>query len=187
MCRPHIIWRVFTISDVVLITFCLLRFSANDLSVQPEFHGGYLAFTLPDSARVLHLKKLSGAGITHVRLLPTFQFAGVDDQKENWRNVDTSVLESFPPDSDKQQALITAIQNFDGYSWACNLVLWGVPKGSYASNPNGPTRAIEFRKMVQETSSDVLVKSSKYEASSGCFVVPRRTTAVFVEPRKSKL
>jgi hypothetical protein len=38
---------VFTISDVVLITFCLLRFSANDLSVQPEFHGGYLAFTLP--------------------------------------------------------------------------------------------------------------------------------------------
>jgi hypothetical protein len=110
---------------------------------------------LKDSARVLHLKKLSGAGITHVRLLPTFQFVGVDDQKENWRNVgkiynvlsseywlhyilpscsllymlfyiisdltillDTSVLESFPPDSDKQQALITAIQNFDGYSWA---------------------------------------------------------------------
>jgi hypothetical protein len=30
-----------------------------------------------------------------------------------------------------------------------NPVLWGVPKGSYASNPNGPTRAIEFRKMVQ--------------------------------------
>lgn len=30
-----------------------------------------------------------------------------------------------------------------------NPVLWGVPKGSYASNPNGPSRTIEFRKMVQ--------------------------------------
>jgi len=28
-----------------------------------------------------------------------------------------SVLESFPPDSDEQQALITAIQNIDGYNW----------------------------------------------------------------------
>jgi hypothetical protein len=30
-----------------------------------------------------------------------------------------------------------------------NPVLWGVPKGSYASNPNGPCRIIEFRKMIQ--------------------------------------
>jgi len=28
--------------------------------------------------------------------------------------IDTSILESFPPDSDQQQALITAIQNFTG-------------------------------------------------------------------------
>lgn len=42
---------------------------------------------LKDSAGVLHLKRLSSAGITHVHLLPTFQFAGVDDQKENWRFV----------------------------------------------------------------------------------------------------
>jgi hypothetical protein len=40
---------------------------------------------------------------------------------------------------------------------------------------------------IQEISSDDLVTSSKYEASSGCFVIPRRTTAVFVEPRKSKI
>lgn len=30
-----------------------------------------------------------------------------------------------------------------------NPVLWGVPKGSYASNPSGPCRTFEFRKMVQ--------------------------------------
>jgi pullulanase/glycogen debranching enzyme len=34
-----------------------------------------------------HLRKASSAGIIHVHLLPIFQFAGVDDQKENWRNV----------------------------------------------------------------------------------------------------
>ena len=30
-----------------------------------------------------------------------------------------------------------------------NPVLWGVPKGSYASNPDGPSRIIEYRQMVQ--------------------------------------
>lgn len=44
---------------------------------------GYLL--LKDSAGMLHLKKLSNAGLTHVHLLPTFQFAGVDDEKENWK------------------------------------------------------------------------------------------------------
>ena len=33
--------------------------------------------------------------------------------------------------------------------WRYNPVLWGVPKGSYASNPSGSCRTIEFRKMVQ--------------------------------------
>ncbi|XP_017409401.1 pullulanase 1, chloroplastic isoform X3 [Vigna angularis] len=136
-------------TDISIYEMHIRDFSATDLSVQPAFRGGYLAFTLQDSAGVLHLKRLSSAGITHVHLLPTFQFAGVDDQKENWRFVDTSILESFPPDSDQQQALITAIQNFDGYNWGYNPVLWGVPKGSYSSNPNGPYRTIEFRKMVK--------------------------------------
>ncbi|XP_035548009.1 pullulanase 1, chloroplastic isoform X3 [Juglans regia] len=122
---------------------------ANDHTVPPEFRGCYLAFTLQGSSGVLHLKKLSDAGITHVHLLPTFQFAGVDDEKENWKCVDTKILEQLPPDSDEQQALITAIQNDDGYNWGYNPVLWGVPKGSYASNPNGPCRIIEFRKMIQ--------------------------------------
>ncbi|KAF7820192.1 pullulanase 1, chloroplastic [Senna tora] len=140
---------VHSFSDISIYEMHIRDFSANDLSVHPELRGGYLAFTMRDSAGVLHLKKLSSAGITHVHLLPSFQFAEVDDQKENWRYVDTSTLEGLPPDSDQQQALITAIQDYDGYNWGYNPVLWGVPKGSYASNPNGPHRIIEFRKMVQ--------------------------------------
>lgn len=38
---------------------------------------------------------------------------------------------------------------------------------------------------VQVNSKDPIVRESKYDASSGCFNVPAKTTAVFVEPRKT--
>lgn len=38
---------------------------------------------------------------------------------------------------------------FHSYLNSYNPVLWGVPKGSYASNPSGSSRIIEFRQMVQ--------------------------------------
>ena len=41
---------------------------------------------LKDSAGVCHLKKLSDAGITHIHLLPTFQFGDVADEKEKWKS-----------------------------------------------------------------------------------------------------
>ena len=46
---------------------------------------------MKDSAGVHHLKKLSDAGITHVHLLPTFQFADVDDEKEKWQSVGKNI------------------------------------------------------------------------------------------------
>uniref|UniRef100_A0A0A9DQ95 Zpu1 n=1 Tax=Arundo donax TaxID=35708 RepID=A0A0A9DQ95_ARUDO len=36
---------------------------------------------------------------------------------------------------------------------------------------------------VQVNSSDALVRESAYQAATGRFTVPRRTAAVFVEPR----
>ncbi|XP_062091962.1 pullulanase 1, chloroplastic [Humulus lupulus] len=140
---------ILSFSDTSIYELHVRDFSASDLTVNDKFRGGYLAFTLQDSAGVRHLKKLSDAGLTHVHLLPTFQFADVDDEKEKWKSVDTEILEKFSPDSAEQQALITTIQNSDGYNWGYNPVLWGVPKGSYASNPNGSCRIIEFRKMVK--------------------------------------
>ncbi|KAL8166583.1 hypothetical protein V2J09_008082 [Rumex salicifolius] len=135
-------------SDITLYELHIRDFSANDPTVHPDFRGNYLAFT-QDSAGVNHLKKLSDAGLTHVHLLPSFQFAGVDDVKENWKYVDPELLKSAPPDSAEQQAQISAIKDEDPYNWGYNPVLWGVPKGSYATNPNGPLRTLEFRKMVQ--------------------------------------
>ncbi|VAI70930.1 unnamed protein product [Triticum turgidum subsp. durum] len=96
-----------------------------------------------------HLRKLSDAGLTHVHLLPSFHFAGVDDIKSNWKFVDECKLATFPPGSDMQQEAVVAIQEEDPYNWGYNPVLWGVPKGSYASDPDGPSRIIEYRQMVQ--------------------------------------
>ncbi|GFP94261.1 pullulanase 1 chloroplastic [Phtheirospermum japonicum] len=141
--------KLLSFSDISIYELHVRDFSATDNTVPSDFRGGFLAFTSPDSDGVRHLKKLSSAGITHVHLLPTFQFAGVHDEKGIWQNVDFQMLESFPPDSEEQQAYIAAIQNADAYNWGYNPVLWGVPKGSYASNPNGLCRIIEFRKMVQ--------------------------------------
>ncbi|KAG5397542.1 hypothetical protein IGI04_019356 [Brassica rapa subsp. trilocularis] len=87
---------------------------------------------------VKHLQNLADAGLTHLHLLPTYQFGDVDDDKENWKYIDTSVLEGLPPDSAEAQARITEIKNDDGFNWGYNHVLWGVPKGSYASDPTGP-------------------------------------------------
>ncbi|XP_072957340.1 pullulanase 1, chloroplastic isoform X2 [Typha angustifolia] len=140
---------LLSFSDISIYELHIRDFSASDSTVDPNFKGGYLAFTSQDSAGIHHLKKMSNAGLTHVHLLPTFHFGGVDDNKDNWKYLDEVAMAKLPPDSDKQQAEITAIQDEDGYNWGYNPVLWGIPKGSYASNPNGPARILEFRKMIQ--------------------------------------
>ncbi|XP_031484442.1 pullulanase 1, chloroplastic isoform X2 [Nymphaea colorata] len=136
-------------SDISIYELHIRDFSANDKTVNLDLRGGYLAFTLQDSAGFLHLNRLSKAGLTHIHLLPSFHFAGVDDNKKKWKHLDEERLASLPPDSELQQAHVVAIQEEDGYNWGYNPVLWGVPKGSYASNPDGPLRTLEFRKMVQ--------------------------------------
>lgn len=40
---------------------------------------------MQDSAGIRHLRRLTDAGLTHVHLLPSFQFGGVDDIKSNWK------------------------------------------------------------------------------------------------------
>ncbi|KAG0524993.1 hypothetical protein BDA96_06G017200 [Sorghum bicolor] len=141
--------KLDSFSDISIYELHIRDFSAHDSTADCHFRGGFCAFTCQDSAGIEHLKKLSDAGLTHVHLLPSFQFGGVDDIKNNWKCVDEAELSKLPPGSDLQQAAIVAIQEDDPYNWGYNPVLWGVPKGSYASNPDGPSRIIEYRQMVQ--------------------------------------
>eukprot|EP00252_Welwitschia_mirabilis_P015406 TRINITY_DN3386_c0_g2_i1.p1 TRINITY_DN3386_c0_g2~~TRINITY_DN3386_c0_g2_i1.p1 ORF type:complete len:1084 (+),score=223.69 TRINITY_DN3386_c0_g2_i1:71-3253(+) len=138
-----------TFTDISIYELHIRDFSMGDKSVDPSLQGTYLAFTLSDSAGVCHLKKLAQSGLTHLHLLPSFQFASVDDRKENWMTIDEKKLMAEAPDSEVQQAEVTKIQDEDAYNWGYDPVVWGVPKGSYSTEPNGPTRILEFRKMVQ--------------------------------------
>lgn len=98
-----------------------------DFSISPnsgmKYKGKYLAFTekgtiSPDGLKtgVDHLKEL---GITHIHLQPVFDFATVDDSKD------------------------------DGYNWGYDPYYYNVPEGSYSTDPSNETRIREFKKLVK--------------------------------------
>ncbi len=101
-----------------------------DFSVSPNSgmknKGKFLAFTergtkntAGESTGIDHLKEL---GITHVHLLPSFDFASVDETK---------------PKDNK-------------YNWGYDPLNYNVPEGSYSTDPYNPvTRIKEFKQMVQ--------------------------------------
>ncbi|MHB9055308.1 MAG: type I pullulanase [Paludibacteraceae bacterium] len=101
-----------------------------DFSMSPNSgiknKGKFLAFTekgtkntAGQSTGIDHLKEL---GITHVHLLPSFDFASIDETKLNENK----------------------------YNWGYDPQNYNVPEGSYSTNPANPvTRIKEFKQMVQ--------------------------------------
>lgn len=67
-----------------------------------------------------HLKEL---GITHIHLLPTFDYANGDERQD--------------------------ADHYNWYNWGYDPVLYNTPEGSYATNPDGTARQREFKLMVQ--------------------------------------
>lgn len=135
--------------DIVLYELHVRDFSWNDASVPQPLRGTYLAFTVSDSNGMTHLKSLADAGLTHVHLLPVFDIATIEENKNQWQLPDFAQLASLPPDSEEQQALIAPTQGLDGFNWGYDPFHYNVPEGSYASDPDGTARIVEFRQMVQ--------------------------------------
>lgn len=54
-------------------------------------------------------------------------------------------LASFPSDSPKQQEAVWAVAATDAYQWGYDPVHWGVPEGSYSTDPDDPARILEYR------------------------------------------
>lgn len=135
--------------DIVIYELHIRDFSARDPSVPPELRGTYLAFTLPDSNGVRHLKRLAAAGVTHIHLLPSFDIATINEDRNIWPQTDFEALAALPPDSEQQQAFVAQTRNQDGYNWGYDPYHYNVPEGSYSTNPEGSTRILEFRQMVQ--------------------------------------
>jgi pullulanase-type alpha-1,6-glucosidase len=135
--------------DIVIYELHIRDFSISDQTVPGELRGTYKAFTVKDSNGMKHLNALAQAGLTHIHLLPAFDIASVNEDKSSWQTVDDAKLKSYPPDSDQQSLAVGAITGSDGFNWGYDPLHYTTPEGSYATDPNGTPRILEFREMVQ--------------------------------------
>ncbi|MGW6057297.1 pullulanase-type alpha-1,6-glucosidase [Streptomyces sp. NPDC055189] len=110
--------------------------------------GQYLAFTDTASDGMKHLRKLAGSGTSYVHLLPAFDIGTIPERAADQAKPDCD-LTAPAPDSEEQQACVTKTAAKDAYNWGYDPLHYTVPEGSYASDPAGTRRTVEFRKMVQ--------------------------------------
>lgn len=110
--------------------------------------GQYLAFTDTRSDGMKHLKRLADSGTSYVHLLPAFDIGTVPEEKSAQQKpaCDLSV---HAPDSPEQQACVARSAAKDAFNWGYDPLHYTVPEGSYASDPDGTRRTVEFRRMVQ--------------------------------------
>lgn len=114
--------------DAVLYELHIRDFTINPNSGVPaRLRGKYLGLVQPGTHNAAgaptgldHLKEL---GITHVHLLPAFDYAGGDERQK--------------------------AEDYTWYNWGYDPVLYNTPEGSYATNPDGTARQKEFKEMVQ--------------------------------------
>ncbi|MFE4997902.1 pullulanase-type alpha-1,6-glucosidase [Streptomyces mirabilis] len=130
-------------------------FSVADKTVPAKDQGTYLAFTDKNSDGSRHLRALAAAGTSYVHLLPAFDIATVPEKKSEQATTNCD-LASYPADSQKQQECVAAIAAKDAYNWGYDPYHYTVPEGSYASDPDGTGRTVEFRRMVKSLNEDGL-------------------------------
>ncbi|MFI9326207.1 pullulanase-type alpha-1,6-glucosidase [Kitasatospora sp. NPDC052868] len=123
-------------------------FSVEDTTVPAAERGTYLAFTESKSAGMQHLRDLAKAGVTTVHLLPTFDIATIRENRAEQR-LPGCDLAALAADSEKQQECVAAVAAEDAYNWGYDPLHYTVPEGSYATDPQGTARTVQFRQMVQ--------------------------------------
>ena len=133
------------LADASIYELHIRDFSIADTTVPVGLRGTYDAFTV-NSNGTKRLRTLAKAGLTHLHLLPSFDFATVNENKSTWQS--TANLAGLARNSSGQQAAVNAIRGADGYNWGYDPVHYTVPDGSYAVNPDGSARDVEYRQMV---------------------------------------
>jgi pullulanase len=134
--------------DIVIYELHVRDFSIFDPTVPEEFRGTYKAFTV-DSDGTRHLAALAEAGVNYLHLLPHFDITTINENAAERVEPDIDELAALPPDSEEQQAIISEIRDQDGFNWGYDPYHYTTPEGSYSTDPDGVTRILEFREMVQ--------------------------------------
>jgi pullulanase len=94
--------------------------------------------------------------LTHVHLLPVFDIATINENIMERTEPDYTALAAMPGDSDQQAAAIAPIRDEDGFNWGYDPYHYTTPEGSYSTNPNGTTRILQFRRMIQSLNQNGL-------------------------------
>ncbi len=165
--------------DMVLYETHIRDFSARDATVPAADRGKYRAFTYnglsaAQSAGMRHLGRLAAAGLTHIHLLPSFDFGTIDEDPTRRVDLDAGfdvlcaknaavprdtcaahgttpiadVLAAQDPTTSAAQEIAGWVRGLDSFNWGYDPVHYNVPEGSYASDADGPARIVEYRAMV---------------------------------------
>lgn len=145
--------RAVPLKDAQIQELHIRDFSVEDRTARHP--GTYLAFTDKDSDGSKHLRELAKAGASYVHLLPAFDIATIPEKRSDQATTDCD-LASYPADSDKQQECVAKIAAKDAYNWGYDPYHYTVPEGSYATDPDGTARTVEFRRMVKALNEDGL-------------------------------
>ncbi|WP_443045799.1 pullulanase-type alpha-1,6-glucosidase [Streptomyces sp. NBC_00356] len=130
-------------------------FSVEDKTTPAKDRGTYRAFTDKNTDGSKHLRKLAKSGTSYVHLLPAFDIATIPEKKSEQATPDCD-LKSSAPDGEQQQECVGKTAGKDAYNWGYDPYHYTVPEGSYASDPDGTERTVEFRDMVKSLNEDGL-------------------------------
>jgi len=141
--------------------------------------GKYQAFSEQKSNGIQHLKALKKAGLNNIHLLPTYDLASINEDASQSVDINDTVaqvkakvcttapsitictvnyneeqslkslLASFDVSSEQAQKIVSELRQFDNFNWGYDPFHYTVPEGSYALNPKGKSRLVEFREMIQ--------------------------------------
>lgn len=132
-------------TDMVVYELHIRDFSANDPTVPAALQGKYEAFAQAGSAGTTHLQAMAQAGLTHVHLLPAFDFSSVNEG-----GCVMPSITSLGPVSQTPQAEVAAVADQDCYNWGYDPSHYAAPEGSYATDASdGTVRVRQFRDMVR--------------------------------------
>lgn len=147
--------KAVPLKDAQIQELHIRDYSVADKTVPAGDQGTYLAFTDKNSDGSRHLRALAKSGTSYVHLLPAFDIATIPEKKADQARTDCD-LASYPADSEKQQECVAKTAAKDAYNWGYDPYHYTVPEGSYATDPDGTARTVQFRKMVQALNQDGL-------------------------------
>lgn len=169
--------RVAAPEDNILYELHIRDFSASDKTIKNQnARGKYAAFLEKDSDGIKHLTELRTAGLNVIHLMPTFDFGTVNPNPEKTIALDDTLekvcrlnpknpacvgefnpqqtlrelLTSFNSRGSDAQAVIESLRTQDNYNWGYDPFHYTVPQSTYAINPEGSARIVEFRAMVAQ-------------------------------------